>query len=73
MTESAGHRLWRLRKLHQFVDAELREHDDTGVEVLFFYNGALAYARQVPTLAEALAEAASKRAELERDGWMFHW
>ena len=73
MSESAGHRLWRLRKLHQFVDAELREHDGTGVEVLFFYNGALAYGRQVPTLAEALAEAAGKRAELEREGWMFHW
>jgi hypothetical protein len=62
-----------LRKLHQFVDAELREHDGAGVEVLFFYNGALAYGRQVPTRAEALAEAAGKRAELEREGWMFHW
>ena len=37
-------RLWRLRKLHQSVDAELRQ-----------------------------AEAAAKRAELERDGWTFHW
>ena len=73
MTGESGHRLWRLRKLHQFVDAELRECDGTGVEVLFFYNGELSYGRQVPDLAAALAEAAGKRAELEREGWMFHW
>lgn len=72
MTESAGHRLWRLSKLHLYVDAQLREHD-AGVEVLFFYNGELAYGRNLPTLAQALAEAADKRAELERQGWMFHW
>jgi hypothetical protein len=72
LTGSTGHRLWRLRKLHQFVDAELREHD-AGVEVLFFYNGQLSYGRQLPTLAAALSEAAEKRADLEREGWMFHW
>ncbi len=54
------------------MDAELCERD-TGVDVRFFYNGELAYVRQLSTLAEALAEAAGKRAELEREGWMFHW
>ena len=73
MSESTGRRLWRLRKLHHWVDAELREHDGSGVEVLFFYNGELSYGRHLPSLADALAEAVGKRAELEREGWMFHW
>ena len=73
-------RLWRLRKLHQSVDAELRQADDAddagseaGAEVRFLYNGELSYARACPTRSSALAEAAAKRAELERDGWTFHW
>jgi hypothetical protein len=66
-------RLWRLRKLHDTVDAELRELPDGGIEVQFFLNGSLAYARRATTRAEAIGEAGSKRAELEREGWNFHW
>jgi hypothetical protein len=72
---SADHlpsRIWRLRKLHQQADAQLRD-DGQGVEVLFFYNGILTYSRRWPTRAMALAAAAEKRAELEREGWMSHW
>lgn len=67
------HRVWRLRKLHQSADAELRQVSDIQVDVRFLYNGELAYIRSCPTREAALAEAARKRAELERDGWMFHW
>lgn len=71
---AAGQRLWRLRKLHQYVDAEVRESADAmGVEIQFFYNGECAYSRRWPTRDLALVEAAHKRAELERDGWMAHW
>jgi hypothetical protein len=66
-------RLWRLRKLHQSVDAELIVVGEARIEVRFLYNGALAYTRSCATRQAALAEAAAKRAELERDGWMFHW
>lgn len=66
-------RLWRLRRLHQYVDAELNDETPGGVEVRFLYNGALSYARQWASTALALEEAALKRAELERDGWTFHW
>jgi hypothetical protein len=67
-------RLWRLRKLHQYVDAELRVlAANAGVELHFYYNGKLSYARWFRHDSEALAEAAVKRAELEREGWMFHW
>ena len=71
---SDGRRLWRLRKLHQYADAELCESAGwDGAEIRFFYNGELVYARRAPTREHALAEAAAKRAELEREGWMFHW
>jgi hypothetical protein len=71
-TDPASSRIWRLRKLHQQADARLRE-DGQGAEVQFFYNGTLAYSRRWPTRVLALAEAAEKRAELEREGWTSHW
>jgi hypothetical protein len=74
MERDRAQRMWRLRKLHDYVDAELKEGEgDSGVELHFFYNGAFSYARQLPTRALAVAEASAKRAELEREGWMFHW
>jgi hypothetical protein len=66
-------RLWRLRRLHQHVDAELGEPAPDGVDLRFIYNGEPAYTRRWPSPAEAMAEAAAKRAELEREGWMPHW
>jgi hypothetical protein len=62
-----------MRKLHQSVDAQLYPLPDASVEVRFLFNGELAYVRTCPNRSDALAEAAAKRAELERDGWMFHW
>jgi hypothetical protein len=73
MSESA-HRIWRLRKLHQSLDAEVRPDGSEGAVFLQVkLNGELTYTRRWPTRAEALADAASRRAELEREGWMFHW
>jgi hypothetical protein len=66
-------RVWRLRKLHQWVDAELHPQEGGGVELQFLYNGQVSYRQQWPTPAPALEEAARKRAELEREGWAFHW
>jgi hypothetical protein len=74
MDKEKGQRLWRLRKLHQFVDAELRGSiSNGGLEVQFFYNGELAYARRLPSRILAVAEADAKRSALEREGWVFHW
>jgi hypothetical protein len=69
----SARRLWRLRKLHQAVDADVRTCADGSVELRFSLNGESSYARTHPTLAEALAEAAAKRADLEREGFVFHW
>jgi hypothetical protein len=66
-------RIWRLRKLHKFVDAELKAAGEGGVEVSYYFNGELSYSRRCDSREMALAEAAAKRAELEREGWMFHW
>jgi hypothetical protein len=75
MTGSSSHRLWRLRKLHQYVDAEIADGNAPGelTAIRFLFNGELSYERRVPSRAAALAEAASRRAALEREGWTFHW
>jgi hypothetical protein len=67
------HRLWRLRKQALFVDAQIRDEAENGVEVAFLYNGEISYRRVWPTRGEALADADAKRLELEREGWMLHW
>jgi hypothetical protein len=67
-----GERVWRLRKLHQHVDAVL-QHDAAGVDLGYFYNGKLAYTRRLTTRDQAMREAHEKRAELEREGWTAHW
>jgi hypothetical protein len=54
------------------VDAELRVDGDA-VDLQLFLNGELTYERRWQTRAEALAEAAGRRAALEREGWMAHW
>jgi hypothetical protein len=67
------HRLWRLRKQQWFVDAQLDDQGDAGVEIALLYNGELSYRRLWPTRGEALADAAARRSDLEREGWMPHW
>jgi hypothetical protein len=76
MESQKVYRVWRLRKQSLYVDAQLREvldGDAASVEVRFLYNGELSYARRWPSREAALADADSKRAELEREGWIVHW
>ena len=68
----SSHRIWRLRKLHQSIDAVLINVGEL-VELHFLLNGELMYARRELARLSALQEAAEKRAELEREGWMPHW
>lgn len=70
------YRVWRLRKQNACVDAEFRnvqDGSDAAVEISFLYNGDVSYRRVCPTREAADAEAAAKRAELEREGWIPHW
>ena len=55
---TATERLWRVRKDHTWIDARLRDREETdGVELQFFYDGSLVFARRCPTRDEALADA----------------
>jgi hypothetical protein len=69
----ASRRLWRLRKLHHVVDAELTALASDGFELRYAYDGELSSCRVWPTREQALDDAAARRAELEREGWMFRW
>ena len=66
------HRIWRLRKLHQSVDAELHPVGNE-IELRFLFNGEVSYSKRWTTRELALEAATAKRAELEREGWAFHW
>jgi hypothetical protein len=46
---------------------------DGEIELRFLFNGELSYAQRCGTREQAVETAAAKRAELERDGWNFHW
>lgn len=67
-------RLWRLRKRNLFVDAELTRVDDSeAFDLSIYYGTTLTWSRRCATRAEAVADARSRRADLERQGWTFHW
>jgi len=70
---AAPQRIWRLRKVGHAVDAEIEATPLGGWTLHFLYDGVLTYRRTWPDREHALEEAASKRAELERSGWMAHW
>ena len=66
--------MWRLRKRNLYVDAELLEVPNTGeFDVRVFYGTTLTSSRRCPTRADAVEQARATRAELEREGWTFHW
>jgi hypothetical protein len=67
-------RVWRLRKDHTWIDARLRNcADSTDVELQFFYDGALVFARRCESREQALTQADSQLRDLQRAGWNTHW
>ncbi len=70
----AGERLWRVRKNHVWIDAQLLDAGDgSGVILQFFYDGEPIVATRSGTRAAAEAEAARRLRELQRAGWNTHW
>jgi hypothetical protein len=65
-------RLWRVRKNHTWIDAQIRGCED-GVEIGFNYDGARLFARRFPTRDLAVDEAARTLQDLQRAGWTTHW
>ena len=67
-------RVWRVRKNHTWIDAQIRDCPQSAdVEIRFFYDGALVLARRWPSREAALTGAADQLRELQRAGWNTHW
>jgi len=72
--DPAAVRIWRLRKRNLYVDAELRPVGGSGeVDLLIYYGTTLTWSQRCASRADAVTDARSRRAELEREGWTFHW
>jgi len=69
-----GRRVWRVRKVHRSIDAELYEDEGAHeVEVRLVYDERIIYTRRWNTRQEAAADLHAKLADLERAGWTAHW
>jgi hypothetical protein len=66
-------RLWRVRKNHVWIDAQLQERSEGAVQLRYFYDGELLYTSHHPTRAAAEADAIARLRELQRAGWNVHW
>jgi hypothetical protein len=66
-------RVWRVRKHHTWIDAQVRGIASGAWEIQFYYDGALVFARRWPSRPQALAHAAEQLRELQRAGWNTHW
>ena len=65
-------RLWRVRKDHTWIDAQLASGPNS-IEVRFFLDGERVFSREFPTRALATAEADRRLRDLQRAGWTTHW
>ncbi len=71
---TSDERIWRARKTHAWIDAQLRPSDEgRAFELRLFYDGDLVFFRAWPTRAAAVSFAAQQLRELQRAGWNTHW
>jgi hypothetical protein len=69
-----GERLWRVRKNHVWIDAQLHAGaGGVGVDLRFFYDGELILTSHLGDRSAAEAEASRRLLELQRAGWNAHW
>jgi hypothetical protein len=67
-------RLWRVRKSHTWIDAQIANRPATTTTLLhFFLDGERVFSREFPTRALATAEAHCRLRDLQRAGWTTHW
>jgi hypothetical protein len=66
-------RVWRARKNHAWIDAQLHLLPGAGFELRLFYDGDVVFSRRWATREGALAQAARQLQELQRAGWTAHW
>ena len=65
-------RLWRGRKDHTWIDAQVREREGA-IEVRYFYEGEPVLSQHWATRQLALTDAAARLRDLQRAGWTTHW
>jgi hypothetical protein len=65
-------RVWRVRKNHSSIDAQLSDRDG-GVEIRYFYDGEPILSQEWRTRELALTDAAERLRDLQRAGWTTHW
>jgi hypothetical protein len=66
-------RLWRVRKNHVWIDAQVEDRSEGVAELAFFYGGELLYTSHYRTRAAAEADAIARLRDLQRAGWSMHW
>ena len=67
-----AHRLWRLRRRVDHLDASLRQ-TDAGWELTFALNDRRLMTSSFDTRVLAEADADARRKDLIRAGWTMHW
>jgi hypothetical protein len=71
-TRDLDHRLWRVRRRHDSIEAYLRP-TAAGWSLQFSRNGRLIVTRVFETRDEAVTVADARLNEFERVGWNEHW
>jgi len=69
---SSNTRLWRVRKNHTWIDAQVSDGPEA-VVVHFFVDGEPIVTRRFPTRALATEDADHRLRDLQRAGWTTHW
>ena len=71
-TRDLYHRLWRVRRRHDSIEAYLRPSESAWL-LQFARNGRVLVTRSFQTRREAVSAAGERRKEFERVGWNEHW
>jgi len=66
-------RIWRARRRHHHLDAELRPAAGGTWDLVFRYDDRVIVAWPFGDRERAVADAARRLADLQRAGWTVHW
>ena len=72
MCADLQHRLWRMRRRHQHIDATLSPAEG-GWALAFLRNDRPVLVWRYATRDAAIEEATSRQQDLARAGWTSHW
>jgi hypothetical protein len=70
---AGAERLWRVRKNHTWIDAQLYDAGNATFELRLLYDGDVILRRECSTRTAAVSCAEERLRELQRAGWNTHW